>query len=102
VKIMTKKCEDKNCSVHGKLSTRGSTFTAKVVSSKMDKSATVTWTYRKLSRKYERFEKKVSKVKVHSPECLNIKEGDMVEIKECRPLSKTKHFVIIKKLVAEK
>ncbi len=28
----------------------------------------------------------------------NIQEGDKVEIQQCRPISKTKHFVVIKSI----
>jgi small subunit ribosomal protein S17 len=31
----------------------------------------------------------------HNPPCINAKEGDVVKIAECRPLSKTKKFVVI-------
>lgn len=35
---------------------------------------------------------------MHNPDCVNAKEGEVVKIMECRPLSKTKNFVIIQKL----
>ena len=41
-------------------------------------------------------------MKVHNPDCINAKEGDLVGVVECRPLSKTKNFVIIRKLGVEK
>src|SRR3989344_5457977 len=42
-----------------------------------------------------RHEKRLSKIQVHIPDSIEVKEGDIVKIAECRPLSKTKHFVII-------
>ena len=39
---------------------------------------------------------------MHNPECINAKDGEIVKVMECRPLSKTKNFVILQKLGAEK
>jgi len=76
------------------ITVRGRTFTGIVVSTKMAKTATVEWEYRTYLQKYERYEKQRSRVKAHNE--MNAKKGDIVEIKECRPLSKTKNFVITK------
>ena len=32
---------------------------------------------------------------VYNPQCVDAKKGDIVKIAECRPLSKTKAFVVI-------
>lgn len=95
VKQPEKTCEDKNCPFHGSLKTRGKQFTGKVVSDKMQRSIVVEWTGWKYIPKYERYKKKKTKITVHNPPCLNAKEGDLVRICECRPLSKTKNFVVI-------
>lgn len=95
---MKEKCNDAHCPVHGSLSLRGRSFSGTVLSTKMQRTAIVQWGFKRLLPKFERYEKRKSKVKVHNPDCLNIKKGDIVEIKECRPLSKAKHFVIVKKL----
>ena len=34
----------------------------------------------------------------HIPDGMDVKEGDKVIIKECRPISKTKNFVIIERV----
>lgn len=101
-KTSSKKCNDKNCPVHGSLNIRGRSFIGSVISTKMQKTAIVEWGRRGYLRKYERYEKKRSKVKAHNPECINAKDGDLVEIRETRPLSKTKNFVIVKVLGKEK
>ena len=44
----------------------------------------------------------MSRVAAHVPEEIDVEEGDMVRIAECRPLSKTKNFVIIENLGKEK
>lgn len=80
------------------LSTRGRTFVGRVISSKPTKTVTVTWERRKFIPKYERYEKRFSKVKAHNPTLINAKEGDVVKIVETRPISKTKHFLVIEVL----
>lgn len=95
-------CKDKNCPFHGSLSIRGRSFVGTVISTKMQKTAIVEWGRIHQLRKYERYEKRRSKVKVHNPDCIKAKEGDLVKIAECRPLSKTKNFVIVKVLGKEK
>lgn len=84
-----------------KISTRGRTFTGKVIRDKMSKTVTVEWERQKYIQKYERYEKRRSRVKAHNPEHINAKEGDIVKIEETRPLSKTKHFVVTE-IVSEK
>ena len=68
----------------------------------MQKTATVEFERRSFISKYERYEKKRTRIKAHNPECLGAKDGDIVRISECRPLSKTKTFVIIENLGKEK
>ena len=102
VKLPKQKCVDENCPFHGNLPCRGRSFTGVIVSDKMYKTAVVEWVRRYYLRKYERYEKRRTKVKVHNPSCINAKEGDIVTIIECRPLSKTKNFVIVENLGKEK
>jgi len=77
-----------------KIPTRGRTFTGVIVSTKAQKTVTVQWNRRVYIPKYERYLSKRSKVKAHNPD-LKLKEGDTVVIKECRPISKTKKFVVV-------
>ena len=74
--------------------TRGSTFVGKVESTKMEKSATVRWEYSESVPKYERYERRNTKVTTHVPEDLEVEEGDRVRIAETKPISKTKSTVI--------
>ena len=85
-----------------KIATRGRTLQGIVISTKMHKTATIEFERRYFLPKFDRFEKRKTKIKVHNPEDIHALEGDIVEVQECRPLSKTKHFVIIKKLGTEK
>lgn len=90
-----KTCDDRHCPFHGGLKARGRIFVARVKAAKSPKSATVEWGRKTFIKKYERYEKRRTIVRVHNPACIDAKEGDMVKIVECRPISKTKKFVII-------
>lgn len=76
------------------VSTRGRTFTGIVTSDKMNKTVTVEWARRKYIPKYERYQKRRTKVKAHNPVSINAEKGDTVEIMETRPISKTKNFIV--------
>jgi small subunit ribosomal protein S17 len=93
-------CADKNCPIHHGLKARGREFTGLVVSDKMLKTVVVSWSRRLFVKKFERYERKRSKINAHNPECINAKKGDLVKIIETRPLSKTKSFVVIEILGA--
>jgi small subunit ribosomal protein S17 len=87
-------CKDVKCPVHGSLRTRGTVFEGKVVSTKAKKTAVVDVPYVWPVRKYERLEKRTSKIHAYVPDCMPVKPGDKVRIAECRKLSKTKSFVV--------
>ena len=91
-------CNDAKCPFHGDLKVRGRAFTSIVFSSKAQKTATVGWERMHYIPKYERYERRRTKLQAHNPPCINAQGGDIVKIMECRPLSKTKHFVIVEKL----
>ncbi len=93
-----KTCLDKNCPVHGQISVRGKTLQGTVVKKKALKTAVIQIEKAKYIRKYERYMKKKVKIPVHCPECMDINIGDIVLVGETRKLSKTKSFVIMKKL----
>ncbi len=78
--------------------TRGRIFTGKVISNKMAKTAKIQWDRRSYLYKYERYQKKRSAVMAHIPEGMNVAIGDTVKIAECKPISKTKNFIIIERI----
>jgi small subunit ribosomal protein S17 len=98
VKPPEKECKDKNCPFHGKLSVRGRIFKGKVVKDRAQKTVVVMWKYYNYIPKYERYERRNTKVSAHNPECISAKKGDIVKIAECKPLSKTKSFVVVEKV----
>jgi len=98
VKVPEKDCNDPNCPFHGTLPVRGQVFDCKVVSDKMESTVVVLREFEKRATKFERFEKRRSKIHAHNPPCLDAKVGDSVKIAECRPLSKTKAYVVVEVL----
>jgi small subunit ribosomal protein S17 len=91
----SEECDDINCPFHGALPVRGQILTGKVVSNRMDRTVVIQQKYEKFINKYQRYEKRQSKIHAHNPPCINAKVGDVVTIAECRPLSKTKSFVVV-------
>lgn len=92
-------CKDKDCPFHGNLKVRGKTFKGIVVS-KNEKRIAIEFERMVYIKKYERYAKTKTKVHARLPKCMEkeVNEGDVVKIKECRPLSKIIHFVFIEKL----
>lgn len=90
-------CDDVNCPFHGTLSVRGKVMDGVVVSDRMQKSVVVRIEYVDYYPKYERYARKSSRITAHNPPCIGAKRGDKVKIAECRPLSKTKSFVVVEK-----
>jgi len=71
------------------------TLSGVVVSSKMDKSIVVQVMRQVKHKLYGKFMKRYTKVHAHDPEN-TCREGDKVLIKECRPISKTKSWILDK------
>jgi small subunit ribosomal protein S17 len=93
-----KTCSDPKCCWHGSLPVRGKIIEGTVVSSRAQKTAVVEREYFQYITKYERYERRHSRIAAYNPDCIAAKEGDRVKIAECRPLSKTKAFVIVEKV----
>ncbi len=89
-------CHDKNCPIHGGLKTRGMVFEGRVVSAKSKNTAVIEIQRLYKVRKYERLEKRRSKIHVHVPPCMQVKEGEIIKAAECRKISKTKSHVMVK------
>jgi len=93
-----KTCNDPNCPFHGTLSIRGHTLEGVVISAKMDKTIVVQRDYLNYVPKFRRYERRRSHISAHNPPCVNVKEGNVVKIAECRSISKTVSFVVVEKL----
>ncbi len=68
-----------------------------VVSTKMQKTAKVRVERRYRHPMYEKVVKEHKNYLAHN-EKLSLSEGDLVRIKETRPLSKNKHFEVVEKV----
>ena len=92
-------CKDRDCSLHGKLKVRGRAFEGKVIR-KFPRRITIEFERMIYLRKYERYAKSKTKIHARLPMCIEnkIDIGDIVLVRECRPLSKIIHFVVIKKI----
>jgi small subunit ribosomal protein S11e len=87
---------DKKCPFTGNVSIRGRIIKAMVVSTKMKRTIIVRRDYLQFVSKYRRFEKRHRNIPVHcSPAFLNVQEGDVVTIGQCRPLAKTVKFNVL-------
>jgi len=92
-------CKDTRCHVHGNLKTRGRVFEGKVIK-KFHRRVVIEFERMVYVRKYERYAKSKTKIHARLPDCMDkeINVGDLIQVKECRPLSKIVHSVVIKKV----
>jgi small subunit ribosomal protein S17 len=70
------------------------TLTGRVVSNKMDKSVTVKIERLVKHPMYGKYIRRSSKLHVHD-ESNQCNEGDLVTIRQCRPISKTKAWTLV-------
>ncbi len=98
VQAPDKECQDLHCAFHGSLAVRGRQFTGTVTKAKAQKTAVVEWPRLMYIPKYQRYEKRKTKIQVHNPQCVDAKVGDKVMIVECRKISKTKNFIILSRV----
>jgi small subunit ribosomal protein S11e len=88
---------DKKCPFTGDVSIRGRIIKGMVISTKMNRTVVIRRDYLHFIRKYQRYEKRHRNIPAHcSPAFKRIKEGDIVTIGQCRPLSKTVRFNVLK------
>jgi small subunit ribosomal protein S17 len=90
-----KKCEDERCPFHGHVKVRGRLLSGKAVSTAGKSFAVVEMGYLHMVPKFNRGERRRSRVSAHVPPCIAVQDGDMVTLGECRPLSKTISFVVV-------
>ena len=87
---------DNKCPFTGNVSIRGRILKGTVHKAKMDRTVIVRRDYLHYITKYNRFEKRHKNVAAHCSPCFRIQEGDTVTIGQCRPLSKTVRFNVVK------
>jgi len=101
-KIEEINCTDKFCPKHGNISVRGRSFKGKVIK-KFPKRISIEFERTIFIKKYERYSKRKTKLHARLPDCManDINIGDYIEIRECRPISKIIHFIVIKKILSK-
>ena len=87
---------DKKCPFTGNVSIRGRILKGVVVSTKMSRTLVLRRDYLRFVAKYRRYEKRHKTVSAHVSPAFLVKEGDVVTVGECRPLSKTVRFNVLK------
>jgi len=88
---------DKKCPFTGNVRIRGRILTGVVRKLKMQRTIIVRRDYLHFVKKYGRFEKRHNNMAVHMSPCfMDVEAGDIVTMGECRPLSKTVRFNVIK------
>ena len=88
---------DKKCPFTGDVSIRGRIIKGLCISAgKMKRTVVVRRDYLHFIRKYRRYEKRHTNISAHCSPAFKVKEGDVVTIGQCRPLSKTVRFNVVK------
>mmetsp|Transcript_6720 Transcript_6720/g.11556 ORF Transcript_6720/g.11556 Transcript_6720/m.11556 type:complete len:161 (+) Transcript_6720:56-538(+) len=87
---------DKKCPFTGNVSIRGRILQGVVSSTKMHRTIVVRRDYLHYILKYNRYEKRHRNIAAHCSPAFTPKIGDIVIIGQCRPLSKTVRFNVLK------
>ena len=97
-------CKDRFCPIHGndKLRIRGRMFEG-IVIRKFPGRVVIQFDRMIKIPKYERYEKRRTKVHARLPDCMNdnVHVGDLVQVSETRPVSKMIHSVVTKVVKVE-
>ena len=87
---------DKKCPFTGNVSIRGRILKGVVKSTKMTRTIIVKRDYLRFISKYKRYEKRHKHLAAHCSPAFLVKDGDVVTVGQCRPLSKTVRFNVLK------
>ncbi|EIM83521.1 40S ribosomal protein S11 [Stereum hirsutum FP-91666 SS1] len=89
---------DKKCPFIGDVSIRGRILTGRVVSTKMTRTLVIRRDYLHYIPKYNRYEKRHRNLAAHVSPAFRAEVGDIVTVGQCRPLSKTVRFNVVRVL----
>ncbi|KAI0726165.1 40S ribosomal protein S11 [Fomitopsis betulina] len=87
---------DKKCPFTGDVSIRGRILTGRVVSTKMTRTIIIRRDYLHYIPKYNRYEKRHKNLAAHVSPAFRVENGDVVTVGQCRPLSKTVRFNVLR------
>jgi len=99
-KAKAEECNDESCPFHGETRIRGKITQGIIVSMKSKNTVIIKRDYVQFVRKYQRYERRNTRLACHLPECLiqEIEIGDLVRVGESRKISKTKAFIVLGKI----
>ncbi|MEK6852681.1 MAG: 30S ribosomal protein S17 [Nanoarchaeota archaeon] len=80
--------------------TRGKIFKG-IVTKKFPMRVVVEFERTVYMHKYERYYKKKTRLHARLPENVKVEVGDLINVRECRPLSKIIHFIVLGKVSGE-
>ena len=85
--------------IEKRIGTRGKIFEGKVIR-KFPKRVTIELERNVYVKKYERYARARIRIHARLPKDMEkeIKIGDLIQVRECRPLSKIIHFIVTKKI----
>ena len=95
VPVPVRSCDDAHCPFHSSAKLRGRIFTGIVTKDPFHKTTTVEFQRQMYLPKFERYEKRRSRITAHVPPCLDVRKDSHVRIMETRKISKTKCFIVI-------
>jgi len=98
--MTNKKQKNKVLIIGGKpVSLRGRSFKGRVIK-KFPKRVVIEFERTIYIKKYERYSKRKTKLHARVPDSMSqdIGVGDYIEVRECRPISKIVHFVVVGKI----
>src|SRR3989338_6399975 len=88
-------CDDRHCPFHGELKVRGRIFIGTAIRSVFHKSTIIEFPRKFYLPKFERFEKRRSRIPIHIPPMNNISKGDTGQGMESKAIPKTKNLVAV-------
>jgi small subunit ribosomal protein S11e len=91
---------DHKCPFTGDVAIRGRILTGTVKSTKMHRTIVIRRDYLHFIKKYQRYEKRHANLAAHISPAFRTREGDTVVVGQCRPLSKTVRFNVLRVIPA--
>ena len=90
---------DHKCPFTSAVNIRGKIFKGVVISNKMQRTIVIRRDYLHFIKKYNRFEKRHKTITAHCSPAFRLRMGDVVTVGQCRPLSKTIRFNVVRQEV---
>merc|ERR1711939_1110526 len=87
---------DKKCPFTGNVSIRGRILTGVVQKTKMTRTIIIRRDYLHYIPKYNRYEKRHKNLAAHCSPAFRVEAGDIVTVGQCRPLTKTVRFNVLR------